>query len=150
MNADEPSDWTGTPAALFAGIVLGLCSISGLAWSLNRTISYDSQRLNQTNVQVVSQSMSSDSGSSMPIQSPDRSNLKAVRLIDLNSADAAQLELLPRIGPALAGRIITDRQANGWFKSIDDLKRVSGIGPKTVEKIRAFAMIQETAHPTTD
>lgn len=145
MNADEPSDWTGTPAALFAGIVLGLCSIGGLAWSLNRTISHDSLELNQTSIQVIP-----ESAMITPIQSPKRSQLDVVRLIDLNAADAAELELLPRIGPALAGRIITDREAHGWFESIEDLQRVSGIGPKTVEKIRAFAMIRESDELQTD
>lgn len=60
--------------------------------------------------------------------------------LDLNTATAAELELLPRIGPALAGRIATDRAARGPFRSVDDLDRVPGIGPRTVERLRPFVL----------
>ncbi len=59
--------------------------------------------------------------------------------VDVNSATSAELELLPGIGPALAGRIIASREGDGPFGSVDDLQRVKGIGPKTVEKLRAYA-----------
>jgi competence protein ComEA len=50
--------------------------------------------------------------------------------IDLDHAGAAELELLPRIGPALAARIVADRAAKGPFGSLEALeKRVRGIGP---------------------
>jgi competence protein ComEA len=49
-------------------------------------------------------------------------------LVHLNTADAAELDTLPRIGPALAGRIIDWREANGGFTSIDQLLEVAGIG----------------------
>lgn len=63
----------------------------------------------------------------------------AVRRIDLNSATPAELELLPRIGPALAARIVEDRQTRGPYRSLEDLDRVRGIGPMTVEKLRGLA-----------
>ncbi len=56
-------------------------------------------------------------------------------LININKATEQELTQLPRIGPAIAKRIITYREANGFFKSNDDLKKVKGIGPKTFEKI---------------
>lgn len=49
--------------------------------------------------------------------------------IDVNRASAAELALLPGIGPALAGRIVEDRERNGPFATLDDLVRVRGIGP---------------------
>jgi len=49
-------------------------------------------------------------------------------LISLKRAGDKQLEELPGIGPALAGRIIAWREANGGFKSVQDLLKVSGIG----------------------
>lgn len=57
-------------------------------------------------------------------------------LIDLNTADQAALETLPRIGPALAERIISWREENGRFQSVEDLLAVPGIGEKLLEGIR--------------
>lgn len=56
--------------------------------------------------------------------------------IDLNTADQAALETLPRIGPALAERIISWREENGRFASVDDLLAVPGIGEKLLAGIR--------------
>ncbi len=49
-------------------------------------------------------------------------------IVHLNTADVAALDTLPRIGPALAQRIIDWREANGPFTSIDQLLDVAGIG----------------------
>lgn len=57
-------------------------------------------------------------------------------VIDLNSADQAALETLPRIGPALAERIIQWREDNGRFASVDDLLAVPGIGEKLLAGLR--------------
>jgi competence protein ComEA len=54
-------------------------------------------------------------------------------LISLSQADQASLETLPRIGPATAERIIAWREANGPFRSVEDLLAISGIGPATLE-----------------
>lgn len=62
-------------------------------------------------------------------------------LIDLNSADAAALEELPGVGPAIAARIIEYRDANGPFTSVDELEEVPGIGPVTLEEIRPMATV---------
>lgn len=61
--------------------------------------------------------------------------------IDLNRASAGELQLLPRIGPALARRIVEDRAARGPFASVEDVARVRGIGPRTVELLRPYAMV---------
>lgn len=57
-------------------------------------------------------------------------------LVNLNTADSGALETLPRIGPALASRIIAWREQNGRFTSVDDLLAVPGIGAKLLEGLR--------------
>ena len=58
--------------------------------------------------------------------------------ININRADALELQLLPSIGPALAERILAHRQEHGHFTTLDDLDAVKGIGPKTIQKIRPY------------
>lgn len=57
-------------------------------------------------------------------------------LIDLNTADAQQLEELPGVGPSIAQRIIEHRETNGPFRAPEDLMEVSGIGPATFAKLQ--------------
>ncbi|WP_062388223.1 ComEA family DNA-binding protein [Demequina iriomotensis] len=59
--------------------------------------------------------------------------------VNLNSADAVALETLPGIGPVLAARIIADREAHGPFLAVDDLSRVSGVGPALIEGLAGLA-----------
>ncbi|MGM0543507.1 MAG: ComEA family DNA-binding protein [Pseudomonadota bacterium] len=56
--------------------------------------------------------------------------------INVNSADTELLDELPGIGPSRAEAIIEERDANGEFENADDLTRVSGIGPATVDRMR--------------
>ncbi|KDA06242.1 competence protein ComEA [Microbacterium sp. CH12i] len=62
-------------------------------------------------------------------------------LIDLNNADQTALETLPRIGPALAQRIIDWREDNGGFRSVDDLLAVPGIGDKLLSGLRDLVRV---------
>ncbi len=57
-------------------------------------------------------------------------------VVNLNSAGAEQLALLPRVGETVAARILAFREANGPFKAIEDLMLVEGIGERTFELIR--------------
>lgn len=57
-------------------------------------------------------------------------------LISLNRASASQLEELPGVGPALAGRMIDWRTANGGFKAKEDLLNVAGIGDKLFASVK--------------
>lgn len=61
----------------------------------------------------------------------------AQTLVNINTADADELDTLPGVGPSTAQAIIDDRTQNGPFKSVDDLMRVSGIGEKKLEKMRS-------------
>ena len=59
-------------------------------------------------------------------------------LVNINTAGQAELETVPGIGPAIARKIIDYRNAHGPFQTVDDLINVSGIGPKTLEKMRPY------------
>lgn len=61
--------------------------------------------------------------------------------ININTADAAGLEQLPGVGPAIAARIIAWREQNGPFRSVDELTAVSGIGQKTLDGLRDQATV---------
>jgi competence protein ComEA len=58
--------------------------------------------------------------------------------ININTAGAADLEQIPGIGPALAQRIVADREQNGPFKSVDDLARISGIKAGIIARLRDY------------
>jgi competence protein ComEA len=62
----------------------------------------------------------------------------ATERININTASAAELELLPRIGPTLAGRIIELRQRDGRIDSLTHLMDVKGIGSKTAERLAPY------------
>lgn len=72
----------------------------------------------------------------VPPPSAANGTVSAGARININTADSATLELLPRVGPALAARIIQWRDSNGRFRSIEDLMSVSGIGEKTFAGLR--------------
>lgn len=63
-------------------------------------------------------------------------------LIDINRADAAALDVLPGVGPALAARIVAHRDAHGPFASVEGLVDVAGIGPKTLERMRGMIVVR--------
>ena len=62
--------------------------------------------------------------------------VKGSEVANINKATAEELDTLPGIGPALAGRIIDYRIKNGGFKNTEELKLVSGIGDKLYERIK--------------
>lgn len=59
-------------------------------------------------------------------------------VVNINTAEEEQLQLLPRIGPALASRIIEFREANGDFATIDELVAVKGIGESSIENLQPY------------
>jgi competence ComEA-like helix-hairpin-helix protein len=58
--------------------------------------------------------------------------------VDVNQARWPELALMPNIGEQLAKRIVADRAERGPFKALEELRRVRGIGPKTLESMRPF------------
>ncbi len=68
---------------------------------------------------------------------------QTVAPINVNSADEELLAELPGIGPSRAAAIIEERETNGAFTNADDLTRVSGIGPATVDRMRDQVTFEE-------
>jgi competence protein ComEA len=61
--------------------------------------------------------------------------------VNLNTADQAMLETLPRVGPSLAQRILAWREANGRFSAVEDLLSITGIGDKTFDGLKDLVSI---------
>lgn len=70
-----------------------------------------------------------------------RDSAAPLQNISVNGASAAELELLPGIGPALARRIIAYRERYGDFRSFQDLGQVQGIGPGTLDRLRPLVSL---------
>ncbi len=62
--------------------------------------------------------------------------------IDPDEASGAELERLPGIGPSLASRIVADRALHGPYRSPEALMRVSGIGPRILDRIRSHLIFR--------
>jgi competence protein ComEA len=68
-------------------------------------------------------------------------------LVNINTADLTLLQTLPGIGPTTAQRIIDYREENGPFQIVDDLLKVAGIGPVTLDKLRPLVTVGDTSEP---
>lgn len=60
--------------------------------------------------------------------------------ININSATVSDLEALPHVGKETAQKIVRSRELHGPFISVNDMARVSGLGPKTLEKVRGLVV----------
>jgi len=65
------------------------------------------------------------------------------RPVDLNTADSAALESVPGIGKSLSQRILTFREKNGPFQTVDDLLKVQGVGEKSIQKLRPYLTVSK-------
>lgn len=61
--------------------------------------------------------------------------------VDLNSASLEELKVLPSIGSSRALQILLQRKRQGPFQSLEDLKKIPGIGPKSLAKIAPLVMV---------
>jgi DNA uptake protein ComE-like DNA-binding protein len=78
-----------------------------------------------------------------------RRQLPTLGPVDVDLADSTTLERLPRIGPALAARIVSDRTAKGPFGTLAGLERVRGIGPKLAQLLSPLVTFSGIPRPTT-
>ena len=89
-----------------------------------------------------------DSGSASSVdallnesQSKSRKSAAPAGVVNINTADLAELDTLPGVGPTIAQRIIDYRTANGKFRTIEEIKNVKGIGDKTFEKLKPYITV---------
>jgi competence protein ComEA len=61
--------------------------------------------------------------------------------VNINTATVQELQLLPRVGPALAQRIVDFRAANGPFKAPEELARVKGIGERSFARLAPYVSV---------
>ncbi|MDO4559276.1 MAG: helix-hairpin-helix domain-containing protein [Planctomycetia bacterium] len=125
-----------------SGVVLGIVLIAGLVvWSRGFP---DRDRVDQ--VDLTGWECTCDqiwvAKSPGEIVVAERVNTIGYR-VDLNTADVAELELLPRIGPGLAQRIVEYRGETGGFRSPDDLMEVSGVGDVTYAGVADLVRVSE-------
>ena len=86
-----------------------------------------------------------------PLPSPISRLPSPISLIDLDFASVAAIESLPRIGPALAARIVANRDSFGAFGSLDGLQRVKGVGAAMAKALRervTFSGVARADAPT--
>ena len=65
----------------------------------------------------------------------------SVRRVNINTASQTELETITGVGPSLAAKIISYREKNGKFKSVDELRNVSGIGDAKFEALKDFVEV---------
>lgn len=87
-------------------------------------------------------------GERPPPPTPEGDQLRDGRRLDLNRATAAELELLPGIGPRLAREIVAQRAQRGGFANLEALDEVRGIGPKKLARLRPLLRLEQLEHPT--
>ncbi|HEY8448306.1 MAG TPA: ComEA family DNA-binding protein [Thermomicrobiales bacterium] len=78
---------------------------------------------------------------SATLEATGTATAESARLININTASAAELEELPGIGPALARAIIDYRTANGPFRTIEELALVRGISLQMVDRLRPYVTV---------
>lgn len=61
-------------------------------------------------------------------------------LVDVNDAEWSELAQLPGVGPTIAQRIVETRGESGDFRTLEDLRRVNGVGPRKLEGMRRYLL----------
>ena len=90
---------------------------------------------------MISNDPSGGSGQDSNQRTDDTQNTGSNAKVNINNASSEQLQEVPGIGPVTANKIILFRTQNGLFRKLEDIKKVSGIGDKTFEKMKPYICI---------
>lgn len=94
---------------------------------------------------TLAQNIQSDDAADTDTKRSKRTGGKTLRgKLNLNTATEAELVMLPGVGPAKARRIIESRTKEGRFRRVRDLRRVKGIGAKTLQKLEPYLTVEGT------
>lgn len=99
-----------------------------------------SKNVEQESVITTQKYITTDSGNNDIVEETEMKNSNNI-LININEATQTELETLPGIGPSIALKIISYREENGKFSSVEDIKNVSGIGDNKFENIKELICV---------
>lgn len=161
-------DWTTNAAKWAAVFALGGISSAGVVWSLvdrtepavivrGGTLPARPEAVPETpRVEVSPPAPMAQKGATAgvlpspepapvatePPPAPRAPSASLAQKININTATAAELELLPGVGEAIAARIVEHRQRIGGFRSVEQLDDVKGIGPTVLGKLRPLVRVE--------
>lgn len=130
---------------IFTGLVLIIVSSIGVIWwdkNHRSKIDHENQEMITLRQQNETLRQQLSEGSSKSVVGAETTQDETDK-ININIADASELDKLPNIGPARAADIIEYREENGGFQSIEELKNIKGIGDKTFEDMKDLVTIGE-------
>lgn len=106
-------------------------------WYLARTSASEPYRVSSVRQPTAEETAASRE---IPAEESHPDSLLPGEVIDVNTADAYELQRLPGIGEKRAQDIIAYREEHGPFRTVDELTEVSGIGPVILEGLREYAV----------
>lgn len=134
---------------VFALAVLGLCGSFQLASELfllgrqDPKLAWMRRALDQIHFKVRDASVFQSRAFVPALEGRAREEISRFLKVDVNRASFEELVSLPRVGPAIARRIIEAREHFGPFADLEDLGRVKGLGPKSLVMLRDWVRFEE-------
>ena len=110
--------------------------------TIGEKIEENEQSQNKNRIDETSKYVTSLSGVVQEEQTHEQSEEKKNEKININTATQTELETLPGIGPSTSLKIVNYREENGKFKTIEDIKEVSGIGDAKYENIKDLICVK--------
>ena len=144
-----------TPAERKALLFFAVVLVLGASTRAYRVFHNRSPGDSKARAALEHQIKAADSARRSGLRKPRRDRLqktppKPAGPVDLDIAGVKEIESLRHIGPALAARIVADRDSLGPFGSLEGLQRVKGIGPSMVEKLDSTVTFSLVPRPTNE